>query len=841
MKRPSSKSNQSFTYQSLEPRQLLASDFLSGPVTIAGSSGNDIFSIIQLDDSNVIEIRNDNVLVRQFNADQITSLSFEGNDGDDVVRFVNVTALNLESLELSGGAGNDFFLNENSLFFTGGTLIRGGAGDDVIDLGFVGGFFIEDVEGGAGNDLIIGSNRGERLDGGSGNDLIYGGGGDDQINGGAGNDRIDGGAGDDVLRGDEGDDEIRGGITRARVDGSFEFGGFDFIAGGDGNDRLNGGDGRDEIEGNDGDDQIAGWWGSDELYGGRGDDLLLGGFGSDTISGSAESRFQALFREIPTLGPGETDDDELYGNADNDQLQDLNGTNLLNGGPGDDRNFEGEVIETGDNDPPDFPAVDFGFPNSSFPAQPVIPELPLATAATDGTEALISIDGDLRIVGTELDDSIVIVADPISSEFRITGFGNDGTEERSFAAADVLAIRFFGFEGDDTLAYTGDATIVLNRLELQGDAGNDSFTVNADFEDFDQALSGGFATVTAFGGDGNDRIEINGSAQSNQNGGAGDDVLIGGSGRDRISGVTGEDTILGRGGTDDLIGGAGDDIIDGGSGDDSINGGGNNDQLSGGVASTLEVDGFDEAGGDDFLNGGAGNDVIEGGDGEDLIQGSFGDDEIRGGSGNDTIEGNSGRDRIFGDNGDDTIFGDREFESNGDDDDEIFGGNGNDRIEAGGGNDLVVGGNGDDNIEGGAGDDTLRGSAGNDRLVGQGGNDLINGWLGDDLIFGGNGDDLLVGGNGADRIFGQGGADVLLGQEGDDALEGGFGADFLAGGAGDDSLGGTAIIETSTIPEDGVVDGLRGDDGNDRFFVSGINIDLFVDFNNLEDVQVQRS
>jgi Ca2+-binding RTX toxin-like protein len=82
------------------------------------------------------------------------------------------------------------------------------------------------VNGGAGDDTIIGGERGDVLNGGGGNDLIFGFGG---------NDRIDGGAGSDILLGGFGNDWIRGGS------------GNDLIVGGFGNDDLDGGSGFDVI------------------------------------------------------------------------------------------------------------------------------------------------------------------------------------------------------------------------------------------------------------------------------------------------------------------------------------------------------------------------------------------------------------------------------------------------------------------------------------------------------------------------------------------------------------------------------------------------------------------
>ncbi len=82
------------------------------------------------------------------------------------------------------------------------------------------------VNGGNGNDQIVGN---------SASDLLVGGNGDDTLSGGAGNDLLDGGRGSDVLVGGADTDTLRGG------DGN------DVLAGGAGNDGLTGGEGRDRF------------------------------------------------------------------------------------------------------------------------------------------------------------------------------------------------------------------------------------------------------------------------------------------------------------------------------------------------------------------------------------------------------------------------------------------------------------------------------------------------------------------------------------------------------------------------------------------------------------------
>ncbi|QID17096.1 retention module-containing protein [Nitrogeniibacter mangrovi] len=62
------------------------------------------------------------------------------------------------------------------------------------------------LDGGGGNDILVGTDLVDTLNGGDGNDTLYGGGGNDTLNGGDGNDLLVGGAGNDTLTGGLGAD-----------------------------------------------------------------------------------------------------------------------------------------------------------------------------------------------------------------------------------------------------------------------------------------------------------------------------------------------------------------------------------------------------------------------------------------------------------------------------------------------------------------------------------------------------------------------------------------------------------------------------------------------------------
>ena len=98
-----------------------------------------------------------------------------------------------------------------------------------------------------------------------------------------GNDTLDGGNGNDAILGLAGNDTLNGGNANDVLDGG---GGDDTMTGGNGNDMLFGSFGNDTLMGGNGDDSLDGGAGDDSLTGGKGPDLFAfhAGFGDDTIT-----------------------------------------------------------------------------------------------------------------------------------------------------------------------------------------------------------------------------------------------------------------------------------------------------------------------------------------------------------------------------------------------------------------------------------------------------------------------------------------------------------------------------------------------------------------------------
>ncbi len=194
---------------------------------------------------------------------------------------MDAAALGVQNLY--GGTGNDTLIGDADANWLTGSLgsdvFNAGAGDDVLlidasdlqanihagsgtDLAIVvddGGVTLnlaqaelEIVQGGRGDDILIGGGRSTVfIRGGDGDDVIIGGAANDALSGENGNDLIDGGAGNDLIRGQRGEDVLRGGAGDDILDGGTED---DSIFGGAGNDVLIGSQGDDTLDGGDGTD-----------------------------------------------------------------------------------------------------------------------------------------------------------------------------------------------------------------------------------------------------------------------------------------------------------------------------------------------------------------------------------------------------------------------------------------------------------------------------------------------------------------------------------------------------------------------------------------------------------
>ena len=164
--------------QTLEQRRMLSVAVVDGVLAVRGTNHADHINV-SVDHGQVNVTMNGHV--RHFSLSDVLKLKIQAGSGNDVVGVDRSVRLN--------------------------TMIDGGAGNDSM----MGGFGHDDMVGGAGDDVLIGSGAADSMEGDGGNDDLFGGGGNDNLDGGDGNDDLHGGAGDDSLDGEGGHDNLEGG------------------------------------------------------------------------------------------------------------------------------------------------------------------------------------------------------------------------------------------------------------------------------------------------------------------------------------------------------------------------------------------------------------------------------------------------------------------------------------------------------------------------------------------------------------------------------------------------------------------------------------------------------
>ena len=277
-------------------------------VTLRGNSGNDTLIGSDINDALLGDAGNDTIDGRAGNDKLSGSAGRDlliGGDGNDRLRGQGASFDTLiggaGDDTLDGGAGTDvimesadvdFTLTSNSLTGQGTDIVLrietahliGGASDNVIDISGFAASYPPTLDGGAGNDQLIGSSFMDLLRGQAGNDTLNGGDGNDFLQGGAGDDQLSGEAGTDGLSGGSGNDTIFGGL------------GDDIAYGGTGDDSVRGEAGSDTIFGGADSDDVDGGTDTDQVAGGSGDGEVDAG---DVVTGLAEEIDEAFQFTVP--------------------------------------------------------------------------------------------------------------------------------------------------------------------------------------------------------------------------------------------------------------------------------------------------------------------------------------------------------------------------------------------------------------------------------------------------------------------------------------------------------------------------------------------------------------
>ena len=483
--------------------------------------------------------------------------------------------------------------------------VLAGAGNDTIDAsGLPAGTIGLVIDGGAGNDTIIGSQGADMLMGGDGNDVVTGGRGNDTAFLGAGGDQFiwNPGDGSDTVDGQGGFDTLlfnganiaetidilangsRTSFTRDVANIAMDLNHIEFIhfnaLGGADNvivDDLTGTsvmqvdiDLAGTLGGVAGDAQVdtvavRGTAGVDHIsVTASGTSVSVDGLSAQVIIDHAEST------DVLSIVAGGGDDTidasslqanrvslTLNGGAGNDVIHGSNGDDFVIGGTGNDTAFMGngnDVFTWNPGDGSDVVDGQGGSDTLQF------------NGANIGENITISANG---AHASFVRDVAAITMDTNSVEtinFRALG-GADNVTVNDLSGTSVgnvnIDLGLAGGGGDgavDTIVINAtngnDVISVANNNGLVTVSGLAATVTIANFEATDRLVINGL--------DGDDVITASGLGTAMQlfaNGGNGDDILIGSAGNDTLSGGPGDDILIGNGGVDVLDGGTGGNVI----------------------------------------------------------------------------------------------------------------------------------------------------------------------------------------------------------------------------------------------------------------------------------------
>ena len=720
-----------------------------------------------------------------------------GGDGNDTASYAHAGAVSASigitaSLTVSSG-------------FTQGTVPTqsGDAAGDTYDS-------IENLEGSAYNDTLIGN----------GNANI--------LSGGAGNDTLEGMAGSDQLHGD-------GGINTASYEhweGSFGAGVIASLT----NPASNTGDAAGDtyfdiqnLTGSNFNDTLTGDSGSNTLNGGAGDDFLEGMAEADILNGGVSGSdtavyFQATTAITASLMDAATDNsgtdaagdtyisiENLTGSSHDDTLIGKAGSNILTGGAGNDilEGMAGSdrlIGGDGDHDVASYSRAG------------------LLSSGSDTTTIGLGVTATLTSVfnsGTQVSGSGDAAGDIYSGIEDLTGSSYNDTLIGD-SADNILA----GGLGDDKLEGMAGADRLIGGVD--SDVNNTASYAHAG------AISGGTGVTvslttptTSNTGDaiGDTYVNIR-----NLEGSIFDDHLQGDKFDNALSGLSGDDILEGMAGADALIGGAGSNTasyanagaVSGSIGITAslltpLDPTGNTGDATGDTY--VQIQNLSGSVYDDTLIGDSGDNRLDGNAGNDLLVGGVGADQLVGGTDSQTGSGSTlagGDTAGYSTSSNDVVasltasfdYGPTIYQS-GDAYGDTF--SGIENLSGSSHNDTLIGNEGKNILSGGDGNDTLEGMAGADRLIGGADSNTasyahagyteptqtagIIASLTDQSVNTGDasgdyyeGIQNLTGSDYNDTLIGDTGDNTLSGGKGNDTLEGMGGNDRFIGGAGSDTV-----------------------------------------------------
>ncbi|HEV2867413.1 MAG TPA: calcium-binding protein, partial [Allosphingosinicella sp.] len=514
-------------------RSVVAVDFDEVTVTatafadqLVGSAGND----------RLLGGGGDDILTPQLGSDFV-----DGGEGSDTLAFRFTPFVRGYMYidyppALKAGVKIDLTLTTSQLLpnYGGGEF-----GLDILPLGSVTVQSIENIEGTALGDQLLGNSLANKLTGLGGDDLLNGRDGNDVLEGGNGSDIILGGAGNDSLNGGGGDGidtvsyasaaaavTVNLGSTGAQNTGG---GGIDTVRGFE---NAVGSDHADSLTGNGGSNRLDGGRSADKMTGGNGNDTYVvdnagdqavetsAAGGIDTVLSSVGFTLGAYVENLTLTGTGAT---RGTGNALANKIAGNRAANTLDGGEGDDLLDGGAGGDT----------MNGGAGNDTYFADNIADKA--VETAGNGTDTVLS------SVSFALGANVENLT--LTGTAAIQGTGNGLANSLTGNGA---ANRLNGGAGADTMT---------------GGAGNDTYVVDDAGDQIVEAAGGGTDTVqsaiTLTLADTLENLTLIGAAVTG-NGNAGANTLLGNARGNRLSGLGGNDLIKGLDGNDTLRGGTGD-------------------------------------------------------------------------------------------------------------------------------------------------------------------------------------------------------------------------------------------------------------------------------------------
>ncbi len=791
-------------------------DGKGGNDLLFGGAGNDVLTGGDGEDQLFGEAGDDRIV---WNPGDDSDLA-EGGDGIDTLQVNGGNGAETFTLTANGTRFRFDRLDPAPFFIDAGTIEKAvvnlnGGDDHFSATGNLAALVQVTVDGGAGNDTLLGSNGADTLMGGDGNDFI---------DGQQGNDTILLGAGDDTFQWDAGDgsDIVEGGTgTDAMLFNGTAIGEVIDISANGGRVRFTRNIASIAMDLNDVERiQLRALGGNDVLTIGdlSGTDLkqidvdLAGTFGGSAGDATADT--------ILVTGRAGNDNVTIAGNADAYAITGLPAT-----------------INVSHADAQD-PLVVYGGAGNDVLNASALAGIRVVLDGGDGNDTLTGGTGNDTLYGGLGNDTMVWNAgggnDVVEGQdgadtLRING--NDAAERYDIAASGARVNLF-----RDIGAALVDAGEV-ETIDLRTGAGADAVTVG------DLAGTGATQLRVDLGSDtAADTVTVNGSQ-------AGDAITVRSTGSETlVSGLAAEVHVTGAVLADDRL------IVNGQAGDDVIDASAMNGRMALTINGGLGIDRMIGSARGDLFVGGDGNDVALMGAGDDTFVWNPGDDNdiVEGQAGNDTLQFNGANiaETInIAANGGRVLFTRNIASVTMDlDDVETLRYNALGGADAIGVHDLsatdvtavqidlagTVGGSAPDGaadtvtIDGTDGDDVIQLSLVNGalvvdglaarvvidhfdpaldtvRILGLGGDDVIDAsalpaGMSPRIEFdGGSGDDVLLGSPGGSTLLGGDGDDVLIGGPGNDWIDGGTGADILIGGGGTDVILDSLVQTTQPV------------------------------------------